>query len=120
MGREAGGMSNITSSVSLTNRPEASQQKASSEETASSYKQVQEIQDRIDTRLSEQFQGLKLQMPVQHINVSIVSGHDVLDPIDLQQIPNEAQPVGSNQVCIDSSTSIPTEGAQQDLTTIKC
>lgn len=113
-------MSNITSSVSLTNRPEASQQKASSEETASSYKQVQEIQDRIDTRLSEQFQGLKLQMPVQHINVSIVSGHDVLDPIDLQQIPNEAQPVGSNKVCIDSSTSIPTEGAQQDLTTIKC
>ena len=87
--------------------------------TTPSYKQVQEIQNRINTRLSEQFQGLKLQMRVQRINVSIVSGNEVLDSIDLKQILNEAQPVEPNQVSIDPSTPTKNEDAQQDSTTTK-
>ena len=38
--------------------------------TTPSYKQVQIIQDRINKRLSEQFDGLKMQMEVQRINVT--------------------------------------------------
>ncbi|QNI43142.1 conserved hypothetical protein (DUF389) [Synechococcus sp. A15-28] len=38
--------------------------------TTPSYKQVQIIQDRINKRLCEQFDGLKMQMEVQRINVT--------------------------------------------------
>ena len=55
-----------------------------------SYKQVQNIQDTINRRLSGQFQGLELQMQVQRINVSVVEGNEVDDEIDLDQIFNEA------------------------------
>ena len=55
-----------------------------------SYKQVQNIQDTINRRLSGQFQGLELQMQVQRINVSLVEGNEVDDEIDLDQIFNEA------------------------------
>ena len=53
--------------------------------TTPSYKQVQLIQDIINEQLSKQFKGLKLQMQVQRINVSVVSGGEVLDRIDLKQ-----------------------------------
>jgi hypothetical protein len=42
-----------------------------------SYKQVQNIQDTINSRLSGQFPGLELQMQVQRINVSVVEGNEV-------------------------------------------
>ncbi len=59
--------------------------------TTPSYKQVQEIQDNINSKLSWQFQGLELQMQVQRINVSVVQGNEVDDSFfDLEQIFNEA------------------------------
>ena len=45
--------------------------------TTPSTKQVQEIQNRINSKLSEDFPGLQMQMQVQRINVSVVSGRDV-------------------------------------------
>ena len=59
--------------------------------TTPSYKQVQLIQDIINEQLSKQFKGLKLQMQVQRINVSVVSGSEVLDRIDLKQSLDEAE-----------------------------
>ena len=59
--------------------------------TTPSYKQVQEIQDNINSKLSWQFQGLELQMQVQRINVSVVQGNEVDESFfDLEQIFNEA------------------------------
>ena len=55
-----------------------------------SYKQVQNIQDTINSRLSWQFPGLELQMQVQRINVSVVEGNKVDVEVDLEQIFNEA------------------------------
>ena len=54
-----------------------------------SYKQVQNIQDTINSRLSGQFPGLELQMQVQRINVSVVEGTEVDIEVDLEQIFNE-------------------------------
>ena len=60
--------------------------------TTPSYKQVQEIQDNINSKLSWQFQGLELQMQVQRINVSVVQGNEVDESLfDLEQILNEAE-----------------------------
>ena len=56
-----------------------------------SYKQVQNIQDTINTRLAGQFPGLELQMQVQRINVSVVEGNEVDIEVDLEQIFNEAE-----------------------------
>ena len=56
-----------------------------------SYKQVQNIQDTINTRLAGQFPGLELQMQVQRINVSVVEGNEVDVEVDLEQIFNEAE-----------------------------
>ena len=55
-----------------------------------SYKQVQNIQDTINSRLSGQFPALELQMQVQRINVSVVEGNEVDLEVDLEQIFNEA------------------------------
>ena len=54
-----------------------------------SYKQVQNIQDTINSRLSGQFPGLELQMQVQRINVSVVEGNEVDVEVDLEQLFNE-------------------------------
>tara|TARA_B100000524_G_scaffold283743_1_gene159426 strand:+ start:114 stop:410 length:297 start_codon:yes stop_codon:yes gene_type:complete len=55
-----------------------------------SYKQVQQIQDTINKRLSGQFPGLELQMQVQRINVSVVKGNEVDEEVDLEQLFNKA------------------------------
>ena len=55
-----------------------------------SYKQVQNIQDTINSRLSGQFPGLELQMQVQRINVSVVEGNEVDLEVNLEQIFYEA------------------------------
>ena len=57
-----------------------------------SYKQVQNIQDTINSRLAGQFPGLELQMQVQvqRINVSMVEGNEVDLEVDLEQIFNDA------------------------------
>ena len=46
--------------------------------TTPSYKQVQYIQDRINENIKTVFPGLKLQMQVQRINVTVVSGKDII------------------------------------------
>ena len=56
-----------------------------------SYKQVQNIQDTINSRLSGQFPGLELQMQVQRINVSVVESNEVDIEVDLEQIFNVAE-----------------------------
>ena len=58
--------------------------------TTPSYKQVQTIQDLINEKLSEQFDGLKMQMQVQRINVSVVSGNEVMDSINIETILEQA------------------------------
>ena len=59
--------------------------------TTPSFKQVQEIQNRINKKLSEKFPGLQMQMQVQRINVSVVSGQDVPKTLDLEDILFEAE-----------------------------
>jgi hypothetical protein len=59
--------------------------------TTPSYKQVQYIQDRINEKLSEQFDGLKMQMEVQRINVTVVSGSEVMDSINIKTILDQAE-----------------------------
>ena len=56
-----------------------------------SYKQVQNIQDTINSRLSGKFPGLELQMHVQRINMSVVEGNEVDVEVDLEQIFKEAE-----------------------------
>ena len=58
--------------------------------TTPSYKQVQTIQDLINEKLSEQFDGLKMQMEVQRVNVSVVSGNEVMDSINIETILDQA------------------------------
>ena len=55
-----------------------------------SFKQVQNIQDTINRKLSGEYPGLELQMQVQRINVSVVEGNEVEEDIDLDQIFSEA------------------------------
>ena len=59
--------------------------------TTPSYKQVQIIQDRINKRLSEQFDGLKMQMEVQRINVTVVSGSEVMDSVNIKDILDQVE-----------------------------
>lgn len=59
--------------------------------TTPSFKQVQEIQNRINRKLSEKFPGLQMQMQVHRINVSVVSGQDVPKTLDLDDILFEAE-----------------------------
>ena len=59
--------------------------------TTPSYKQVQYIQDRINEKLSEQFDGLKMQMEVQRINVTVVSGSEVMDSVNIKDILEQAE-----------------------------
>ena len=54
-----------------------------------SYKQVQNIQDTINSRLAGQFPGLELQMQVHRINVSVVEVNKVDVEVDLEQIFND-------------------------------
>ena len=56
-----------------------------------SYKQVQKIQDTINSRFAGQFPGFELQMQVQRINVSVVEGNEGGIEVDLEQIFNEAE-----------------------------
>ena len=58
--------------------------------TTPSYKQVQTIQDLINEKLSEQFDGLKMQIEVQRINVTVVSGNEVMDSINIETILDQA------------------------------
>lgn len=46
--------------------------------TTPSYAQVQYIQDRINEGMETKFPGLKIQMEVQRINMTVVSGEDVI------------------------------------------
>ena len=55
-----------------------------------SYKQVQQIQDTINKRLSGQFPGLELQMQVQRMDVSVVKGNKVNEEAQLEQLFNKA------------------------------
>ena len=59
--------------------------------TTPSYKQVQYIQDRINEKLSEQFDGLKMQIEVQRINVTVVSGSEVMDSVNIKEILERAE-----------------------------
>jgi len=59
--------------------------------TTLSYKQVQIIQDLINKKLSEKFDGLKMHMEVQRINVSVVSGSEVMDSINIKTILDQAE-----------------------------
>ena len=82
-----------------------------------SYKQVQNIQDTINSRLSGQFPGLELQMQVQRINVSVVEGNEVDEDIDLDQIFNEAdRPLAAVPVVEGK----PEEQAEESLKTENC
>ena len=55
-----------------------------------SFKQVQKIQDTINSRVSGQYPGLELQMQVQRINVSVVEGNQVDEDVDVEKILTEA------------------------------
>ena len=59
--------------------------------TKPSYKTVQYIQDCINEKLSEQFDGQKMQMCIQCINVTVISGIEVMDSINIKTILDQAR-----------------------------
>ena len=82
-----------------------------------SCKQVQNIQDTINNRLSGQFPGLELQMQVQRINVSVVEGNEVEEDVDLDQIFSEAdKPLAPVQVIEET----PEKPAEESVETEIC
>ena len=82
-----------------------------------SLKQVQKIQDTINSRVSGQYPGLELQMQVQRINVSVVKGNEVEDDVDLDQILRETdRPLAVVPVVEDK----PEEQAEESLKTEIC
>ena len=76
-----------------------------------SYKQVQNIQDTINSRLSGQFPGLKLQMQMQmqRINVSMVEGNEVDLEVDLKQIFNEADRIQAQPKALEDEPKVQAE-----------
>ena len=74
-----------------------------------SNKQVQEIQNRINNKLSENFPGLQMQMQVLRINVSVVSGRDVPETIDLDQILNQSEDIAEKTSVIPSDQLVEVE-----------
>ena len=82
-----------------------------------SLKQVQKIQDTINSRVSGQYPGLELQMQVQRINVSVVEGNEVKEDVDLDQILSEAdRPLTAVQVVEEK----PEEQAEESVKTEIC
>ena len=79
-----------------------------------SNKQVQEIQNRINTKLSENFPGLQMQMQVLRINVSVVSGRDVPETIDLDQILNQSEDIAEKSSVIPPDQRIEVESIPPD------
>ena len=77
--------------------------------TIPSTKQVQEIQSRINTKLSENFPGLQMQMQVLRINVSVVSGRDVPATIDLDQILNQSEEIAEKSSVPPLDTAVEEE-----------
>ena len=73
---------------------------------------LERLDELLLVELREEFQGLRIQMRVQRINVSVVSGDEVIETVDLKQILNDATSVQSRAevVEIDSAeTSMQTE-----------
>jgi len=82
-----------------------------------SFKQVQNIQDTINRKLSGEYPGLELQMQVQRINVSVVEGNEVEEDVDLDQIFSEAdKPLAPVQVIEEK----PEEPAEESIETEIC
>ena len=82
-----------------------------------SYKQVQYIQDRINENIKTVFPGLKLQMQVQRINVTIVSGKDIIlesEEFNLEQILR--QEVLQNSSLPDTESAIKYEPEAPETT----
>lgn len=82
--------------------------------TTPSYKQVQYIQDRINEKLSEQFDGLKMQMEVQRINVTVVSGSEVMDSVNIKDILDQVE---SPEETLQSNPSPQDSSTEQDAAT---
>ena len=82
--------------------------------TTPSYKQVQYIQDRINEKLSEQFDGLKMQMEVQRINVTVVSGSEVMDSVNIKDILDQVE---SPEETLQSNPSSQDASTEQDAAT---
>jgi len=82
--------------------------------TTPSYKQVQYIQDRINEKLSEQFDGLKMQMEVQRINVTVVSGSEVMDSVNINDILDQAE---SPEQTLQSNPSLQDAATESEIST---
>ena len=81
-----------------------------------SNKQVQEIQNRINNKLSENFPGLQMQMQMQvlRIKVSVVSGRDVPETIDLDQILNQSEDIAERTSVSPSDQLVEVESNPPD------
>ena len=82
-----------------------------------SFKQVQNIQDTINRKLSGEYPGLELQMQVQRINVSVVEGNEVEEDVDLDQIFSEADKLLSPVQVIEEK---PKESVEESIETEIC
>ena len=82
-----------------------------------SLKQVQNIQDTINRRVSGEYPGLELQMQVQRINVSVVEGNEVEEDVDLDQIFSEADKLLSPVQVIEEK---PKESVEESIETEIC
>ena len=83
--------------------------------TTPSYKQVQYIQDRINERIKTTFPGLKLQMQVQRINVTIVSGRDVIlepEEFNLERILRQDIPQNSSLTETENTSKAEPEASE--------
>ena len=84
--------------------------------TLPSYKQVQKIQDTINSRLAGQFPGLELQMQVQRINMSVVEGNEVDVEVDLEQLFNELDTaLAPAQLLEDETKEEPEDSANTEI-----
>ena len=81
-----------------------------------SFKQVQNIQDTINRRLSGEYPGLELQMQVQRINVSVVQGKEVEEDVDLDQILSETdRPLAAVPVVEEKPEEQPEESIKTEI-----
>ena len=81
-----------------------------------SFKQVQKIQDTINSRVSGQYPGLELQMQVQRINVSVVEGNEVDEDVDIDQILSETdRPLAAIQVIEEEAEEQEKEATKTEI-----
>ena len=65
-------------------------------------------------KLSKNFDGLKMQMEVQRINVTVVSGSEVMDSVNINDILDQAE---SPEQTLQSNPSLQDAATESEIST---